>query len=365
MVMLTNLADVLRSGGLTVIETPGWKTRGWAGRQFAGSPKGVLWHHTATTSARAYKTGAPTLNMCIGGRRDLPGPLCNIVFGRAGEVYVTAAGWANHAGRGGPRGSVPRDQGNPWLIGIEMESSGVAPWDWTADQIRVMPYLGAALEKAYLMDQPAADRLQIAHFEWSSMGKIDPAGLPGGIDGLRSAINHVLASGTHSWSYANPTGAPARAAATKPATPTKAATPAPTTTKEWSDMATEAQFREIVREEIFAAIETLTAEKDSRSKRLMGRFRTATNNAVSAIKIPAQGSAKGEQTFIEFLRWQRHNRARSEAADKAIAAALGEGRLKSIVSEAVAASQADTVTVVSDARITRQVPADQIQEVQA
>ena len=91
MVMLTDLADVLRRAGLTVIETPGWKTRGWAGRQFAGSPKGVLWHHTATTSARAYKTGAPTLNMCINGRSDLPGPLCNIVFGRAGEVYITAA----------------------------------------------------------------------------------------------------------------------------------------------------------------------------------------------------------------------------------------------------------------------------------
>lgn len=342
MVMLTDLADVLRRAGLTVIETPGWKTRGWAGRQFAGSPKGVLWHHTATTSARAYKTGAPTLSMCINGRSDLPGPLCNIVFGRAGEVYITAAGWANHAGMGGPVGSVPRDQGNTWLIGIEMESSGVAPWDWTEDQIRVMPYLGAALEKAYLMDQPASDRLQIAHYEWSSMGKIDPAGLPGKIDGLRSAINHVLASGKHSWSYANPTGAPARAAATV----TKPATPAPTKTKEWSDMASKEEFRAVIRE-----------ENERSEKRIV--------QALLNAKIPARGFAKGEQTISAFLGWQRHDRARSEDADKAIAAALDEARLKSLISEAVAASQADTVTVVSDARVTRQVPADQVKGVQA
>lgn len=77
MVMLTGLADGLRKHGLTVIEIDGWKTRGWAGRGFYGTPKGVLHHHTATTSARRYSTGSPTLNMLIGGRSDLPGPLCN------------------------------------------------------------------------------------------------------------------------------------------------------------------------------------------------------------------------------------------------------------------------------------------------
>ena len=49
----------------------------------------------------------------------------------------------------------------------------------------------------------------------------------------------------------------------------------------------------------------------------------------------------------------------------AVAAALDKERLEAIVAGAVAAAQADTVTVVSDARVTRQVPADQIQEVQA
>lgn len=90
MVMLTGLADGLRKHGLTVIEIDGWKTRGWAGRGFYGTPKGVLHHHTATTSARRYSTGSPTLNMLIGGRSDLPGPLCNLAFGRGGAVTLTA-----------------------------------------------------------------------------------------------------------------------------------------------------------------------------------------------------------------------------------------------------------------------------------
>jgi len=130
--------------------------------------------------------------MTINGRSDLAGPLCNITFGRDGTVYLVAAGVANHAGKGSAPG-FPRDAGNHYLIGIEMESSGVAPWDWTADQIRIAPYLGAALERAYLQGIPADMRLQLGHKEYSSEGKIDPAGWPGDMDGLRASINAVLA----------------------------------------------------------------------------------------------------------------------------------------------------------------------------
>jgi hypothetical protein len=35
-------------------------------------------------------------------------------------------------------------------------------------------------------------RLQLGHMEYSSQGKIDPAGWPGGMDGLRMAINNEL-----------------------------------------------------------------------------------------------------------------------------------------------------------------------------
>lgn len=193
---LSNLATVLRAAGLTVVESPGWSTRGYkapgdAAPRDLAEVRGILWHHTATNRARFNGADAPTLQMCIDGRPDVAGPLCQIVFGRNGTVYLAAAGLANHAGAGSAPG-IPKDQGNYYLIGIEMESSGVTPWDWTADQLRVAPHLGAALERAYLMHLPEALRLQIGHAEYSSQGKIDPAGWPGGMDGLRDAINAVL-----------------------------------------------------------------------------------------------------------------------------------------------------------------------------
>lgn len=197
---LTDLADKLRAyqapdgKRLNVIEIGGWKTRGYqagAGWQL-DAVNGVLWHHTATASARYQTTGAPTLNMCINGRSDLPGPLAHIVFGRNAEVYVIAAGWANHAGIGDFPG-VPTNRGNEFLIGIEMESSGVAPADWTAAQLEYMPVLGAALERGYGNGNP--NFLQIAHREYAgpAQGKIDPSFID--MDSFRDNINKLLAGG--------------------------------------------------------------------------------------------------------------------------------------------------------------------------
>lgn len=188
---LSHIAPRLRKYGLTVVETAGWANRGYAGWDLSDI-RGILWHHTATNRAAFRYNTAPTLGLCINGRSDLPGPLCQIVFGRDGVVYLTAAGWANHAGAGIAHG-VPRDRGNAHLVGIEMESSGVAPWDWTADQKRVAPYLGAALELELLMHRAPQDRIQIGHLEYSSQGKIDPAGWPGGMNGLRDQINAKIA----------------------------------------------------------------------------------------------------------------------------------------------------------------------------
>ena len=189
--ILSNLANVLRGYGLTVVETPGWATRGYAGQDLQ-AVRGVLWHHTATGRSAFERSEAPTLNLCINGRSDLPGPLCQIVFGRNGTVFLTAAGVSNHAGRGiAP--NIPENMGNHYLIGIEMESSGVAPFDWTDDQKRVAPYLGAALELGYLMHLPPELRLQIGHKEYSYDGKIDPAGWPGDMNGLRDQINQKIA----------------------------------------------------------------------------------------------------------------------------------------------------------------------------
>jgi hypothetical protein len=105
-------------------------------------------------------------------------------------VYVVAAGVANHAGQGSAP-NIPTDMGNHYLIGIEMESSGVQPWDWTGAQLDAMPRLGAALELHYLQYLDPELRLQLGHYEYSSAGKIDPTGLPGAMDGLRARINAI------------------------------------------------------------------------------------------------------------------------------------------------------------------------------
>lgn len=223
MIWLTDLADRLRKDGLTVVEVPGWKTRGFNGLGFYDTA-GVLHHHTATNRAAFTNSNMPTLNLLVGGRSDLPGPLCNLGFGRDGTVYVIAAGWANHAGRGRAPG-IPNDMGNGYLIGIEAESSGVAPWDWTKDQLRVWPYLSAALESAYMLKRIPELRLQLGHKEYSSEGKIDPAGI--NMDEFRTSINRVLNVG---------------GAAAAPTKNTK--------TKDWFDMATEDDLRRVVREEI-------------------------------------------------------------------------------------------------------------------
>lgn len=164
--MLTNLADVLRRAGLRVVEQSGWKTRGH-GQML--KPKGILWHHTAT-SARA-SGDYPSLNVVTNGRSDLPGPLCNVGLGRDGTWYVIAAGLAYHAGAGSYPGI--GSNGNAHLIGIEAEHPGLQGTPWPPAQIDSYRRGSAALAKAYGIN---ADRI-IGHKEWAPRRKIDPIGL--------------------------------------------------------------------------------------------------------------------------------------------------------------------------------------------
>lgn len=193
-VNLDDVVGVLRAAGVVVHETAGWITTGYA-QQDLQQIRGVLWHHTATNRARFLSDPAPTLNMCKYGRTSpyLPPPLCNMLFDRNGEIWMIATGVANHAGYGSAPG-IPKNMGNHYLIGIEMESSGIAPWDWTPAQLKMAPIVGAALEKRYMQNLPPEERLQLGHLEYSSEGKIDPAGWPGGMNGLRASINKILAA---------------------------------------------------------------------------------------------------------------------------------------------------------------------------
>lgn len=192
MPMLTDLAQALRSyrapdgSALSVEEVAGWAGRGYAGQGLAGVA-GAMWHHTATASSAFDYADCPTLNILVNGHSSLPGPLCNLAFGRSGKVYVVAAGLANHAGAGSVQGAY-QNIANYWFIGVEMESSGVSN-DWTPAQLRVMPHVYAALEAWY----GDASFMQLAHREYSSMGKIDPAFID--MDGMRSEINSILYGG--------------------------------------------------------------------------------------------------------------------------------------------------------------------------
>lgn len=122
---MTALGDALRAAGLSVTEY------GDAGRPYAWTANGVLLHHTAGAA-----TGdAPSLGYIRSGNADVPGPLSQFLIARSGHVHLISEGRANHAGAGSGLVSagIPTDQGNQYLWGIEVESTGQAP-DWPAAQ---------------------------------------------------------------------------------------------------------------------------------------------------------------------------------------------------------------------------------------
>lgn len=169
----TWLADRLRAAGLTVVETDGWRERGSAGFE----PRGVVVHHTASNRT----TGdAPSLNICIKGRPDLPGPLCQVLIGRSGRCYLIASGRANHAGSGGWRGL----SGNSSVLGIEAENDGRGE-PWSADLMRA--FLCATAVCLGGIDQDAS--WCCGHKEWTSR-KIDPAGI--NMDAFRGSVASLL-----------------------------------------------------------------------------------------------------------------------------------------------------------------------------
>lgn len=114
--LLTDLADVLRRGGLDVEEMAGWRTRGHGPM---GGVRTIVCHHTAGPRSGE----APSLNTVMNGRPGLEGPLSHLVLGRSGTWYVVAAGLCWHAGA-----TWTADQGNSWAIGIEAEATGVDGW---------------------------------------------------------------------------------------------------------------------------------------------------------------------------------------------------------------------------------------------
>lgn len=161
---LTHLADWLRADGLTVVEHPGWETRG---ADLKALPVVVIGHHTATP-AKA-KGDLPTLRLLINGRSDLAGPLCQVALSRSGVFHVLASGKANHAGRGAWRGVTESAR----TIGIEAEHPGTGAWP--AAQIDAFDRGVAALLRN--LGQPAT--AYCGHREWALPAgrKVDPGGI--------------------------------------------------------------------------------------------------------------------------------------------------------------------------------------------
>lgn len=190
------IVEALRDYGLTVVERPGWRTRG---TRHPFIPIGQAWHHDALSEA---VSDARALQIVEEGRPDLSGPLCNGWIDSSSVVYLIAHGNANHAGwneidvidrlRKGlaPLGDARTDPdtdgivGNPYLWGWECRNAGDGIDVW--DQLDAMERAGAAL--CDVNGWPAA--ANAAHRELTAR-KPDPRGFD--MRAFRADIAHIQA----------------------------------------------------------------------------------------------------------------------------------------------------------------------------
>ena len=136
------------------------------GRPYPFRPVGVVAHHTASA------TTASTLasrNVVLRGRTGIPGPLAQVFVARDGTVEILSYGRANHAGLGGPWRNVPKDSGNQYLIGVEVDNNGTTE-KYSSHLLRTTHLVYAALLIALKRD---ASWL-LGHKEWAPGRKVDP-----------------------------------------------------------------------------------------------------------------------------------------------------------------------------------------------
>lgn len=173
------LPDALARFGLTVELVPGWEKRGSS----SFTPQGSITHHTAGP----LSGDRPSLGICVNGRSDLPGPLCNVFLPRSGVAVVVAAGRANHGGAGAWKGL----SGNSLFFGTEAESAGQG--DWTESQRRAYPRVHAAFHSLPGMRGPD---YCCAHREYATPPgrKPDPTGID--MPTFRAQVAALLADPT-------------------------------------------------------------------------------------------------------------------------------------------------------------------------
>ena len=153
---LHDLDRVLRDAGLTVIEEPGWRSRG----ADLARVDAIIWHHTVTGPTIPDRTVA---NLLRDGHSTLPGPLSQLGLDRQGRYWLIASGRCNHNGYGA--------HGNQ-TIGIEAYNSGTGE-PWPRAQVDAYVAGAAALGRAHNVHWTR----QLGHKETDPRRKIDPAGL--------------------------------------------------------------------------------------------------------------------------------------------------------------------------------------------
>lgn len=167
------LADVLTEAGVEFVEEGDWQNRS-AGPEF--DPIGVLWHHTAGPVTSADNPN-PSLDICINGRSDLPGPLCQALVDFNGVFHLIAANRANHAGESGGSGPIPAGDGNTLMVGWEIDYAGDQSGTGGPQQEMSPAQYQASLKATAAVLKRLGRDAQHArgHRETSTSGKIDPS----------------------------------------------------------------------------------------------------------------------------------------------------------------------------------------------
>jgi hypothetical protein len=135
----------------------------------------LMVHHTVSPDNGSESDIA---NYCRKGGSGTYPPLCQIMLGQSGTVWMTCRerdgqadpGRASHAGSGSGYG-VPDDTMNEQALGIEVQCDGTHPLSTHTHQYNVLIQLLAALCVRY--ELVPLDAI-IGHKEWSTTGKVDP-----------------------------------------------------------------------------------------------------------------------------------------------------------------------------------------------
>lgn len=151
----------LKRAGLAVTFEDGWNFA--ANDPFGVSPSlGVVMHHTANGGAQGDH---PSLYWMMH-NEFAPVRAAHFLIGRGGSIHCVAGSGAYHAGAGGPLtldgAKIPVNQGNKYLVGIEIESKGTSP-STTARPDQVDGYTPQQIDSAVKLAAALCSLMGVGH----------------------------------------------------------------------------------------------------------------------------------------------------------------------------------------------------------